>query len=129
MAAQSKTLDAILVQLQRLVVERGLQEGARAGQGGNQLEHFGMRVRLRTHEVRERRGLIGAWTVEDRALQVIVQRETSGFEFGDDNVVPVLKLFPVQIEFLRRAPSGLSIPAVRQHHAAHIPKQRRHFRH
>jgi hypothetical protein len=43
-------------------------------------------------------------------------------------VVPVLKLFPVQVKKFRSPPARIRAPSIRENHSTNVPKQRGDFR-
>src|SRR5579862_2739689 len=49
-------------------------------------------------------------------------------ERREREIVPVLKLLPVEMEFLSGIPARVPVPPVRQNHTANVPEQRRNFR-
>src|SRR5712692_3240823 len=101
--AETELLNAIEIQLQRLVVDRGQEVALRA----RQLLQDGPRIRvsagLGKHEFPELLGGKRAGTIEDGLLQVLVERDLSGFMRRTGQLVPVLEILPVEVEL----PGGL----------------------
>src|SRR4029077_8985778 len=97
-AAQLERFDAVLIELQRLVVD-GTDEVLAGARGVSQdRTHIRILFRLREHEGGEFLARKRARAIKKRAVEIFVQRNLAGVEGGKGEVVPVLKFFVVEIE-------------------------------
>src|SRR5215475_2665742 len=122
-AAKMEGFDAVLIQLERLVVD-GADEvavggGALLENRANRRKFFG----LGEHESSELFTGEFARAVEKRSVQVFVQRKLAGVECREGKFVAILKILPVQMEGLARFLTGVAVPAVGQNDTANVPKQ------
>src|SRR5277367_1302618 len=118
-----ESFDTVLVQFQRLVVDRadeifsatrgGFQDGAR----------LGIFLGLRIHERGELLAAECARAVENGAVEILVKGDMAGIEGREREVVPVLKLLPIQIKLVRGCTAGKTVPAVGENDASDIPEQ------
>src|SRR5260370_9989541 len=127
-SSQSKRFDAVFVQLQRFVVDRAdkIFSGSRRG-----VEHgarLRVLLRLREHERREFFPCEPARPVEQRAVEILIQRNVPGIKRRKRKVVAILKFFPIQAKRLGRFAPRPRVPAIGQDDPADVPKQRRDFR-
>src|SRR5262249_716986 len=63
-----------------------------------------------------------ARAVEDRAVEILVERNHSGIECGKGKIVSLAKLFLVEMECFGSGTSRVMVPAVREDDAADIPE-------
>src|ERR1700730_9509866 len=127
-SAQIKRLDAVLVELQRLVIDCADKIFLGARHNIQNRARFPILLRLREHECRELFSRKRARTVKQRPVQILVQRDVPGIKGGKRQFVAVLKLFPIQIKNGSRLTARPAIPAVGEDDASNVPKQRRNFR-
>src|SRR5882762_8180108 len=125
---QMKRLDSIFVQLQRFVVDRPDKIFFLPRQLIQHRPRFRILLRLREHErdeflARERPG-----PVKQDPIQVFVQRNQPGIERRKRKVMPVLKLFPIQMKRFRCPPPRARVPPVSHNDPADVPKERGDFR-
>src|SRR5215471_4265315 len=122
-AAKVERFDAVLVQLQRLVVD-GADEVAAAG--GALIENRTDRGNfsgLSEHEGGELLARKFSRPVEQRPFEVIVQRKLAGIERGKGKFVAVLKVLPVEVKGFGGLLAGIAVPAVGQNDAADVPEK------
>src|SRR6516164_8551221 len=128
-AAQMEGFDAVLIQLERLVVDGADEVAVRCGALLENRANRGKFLRLREHESSELLTGEFARAVEKRSVQVFVQGKLAGVECREGKFVAILKIFPVQVEGFARFLAGVAVPAVSQNDTANVPKQRCDTRH
>jgi hypothetical protein len=126
-AAQVKCLDPVLIQFERFVVYGADQISPRSSNLIENGSGFRKLLGLSEHERGEFFAGKGPRPVEKSAVEILIQSDMPGIECGERKVVPVLKLFPIQMKCGRRIASRTAIPPIRQDDSANIPKQRRDF--
>ena len=67
--------------------------------------------------------------VENRAAQIIVERQLARFESVEHQFVAVLKIRPIEVKFLDGELARVAIPAVGEDHAAVVPEECVDFSH
>jgi hypothetical protein len=98
LSAQMKSLDAVLVQLQGLIVD-GTDE-ILAGACGVSQHRARIRIffRLRKHEGGKVFAAKRSGAIEKRSVEILVQRDLAAIEGRKSEVVPVLKFFVIELE-------------------------------
>src|SRR5262249_13055360 len=122
-SVQAELLDAMQVQLQAFIINRGHQVLPRARQISDDCAGLGMLARLREHKGLERLPRECARLEEYGSLEVFVQRDLASLECGDGQVMSLAELVPVQVKFAGGALPGGTVPSVAQNDSAHIPEQ------
>src|SRR6266852_5655992 len=120
---QMKRRNPVFVQLQRLVVDRPDKILSHTRHSIQHRPRFRELPRLREHERRELLAREGPRPVEQRPIQIFIQRNISRIKRWKRKVVPVLKLIPIQMKRFRRRPARPGAPPVGQNDTANIPKQ------
>ncbi len=118
--AQAEVLDAIQVELQRLVVERHHSISPAGGDAPGQLDRRLVRPALGLHEGDELLPAEVALLVEHRGAEVLVQRHTALLEGADSIPVLLLELDAIQPEALHRTATLRRAPGVSPEHAADV---------
>src|SRR5216683_955338 len=117
-------LDAVLVELQRLVIDGTdkIFPGARELiKDGARLREF---VGLREHEGGEFLACETAWAIEQCPVEIFVQGDLPGIEGREREIVAVLKFFPIQVKSVCGFFSRSAVPTICQDDAADVPEQR-----
>src|SRR6266481_4211711 len=96
--AQVEGFDAVLVELEGLVVDRADEIFAGASGVGEDRSGFRIFFRLGEHEGCELLTREGARAVKEGALEIFIQRDVAGIERGKGQVMTVLKFFVVEVE-------------------------------
>src|SRR5262249_43291081 len=128
-AAKMEGFDAVLIQLERLVVDGADEVAVR---GGALVEHRANRGKFIGFGEQESSELLKckfAGAVEKRSVQIFVQGKLAGVECREGKFVAILKILPVQMEGFARFLAGVAVPAVGQNDTANVPKQRCDTRH
>ena len=113
------------IQFARFVADHGDFQPVPDLELSDQLDHFGVRFRLREHESPELSPCERSLLVENRPAQVFLQRELALLVGVEGQVMPILHLRPVQFEVRRRPFAGMMIPPIGKQDTANIQKQRR----
>src|SRR5260370_14835448 len=117
-------LDAVLVELQRLVVDGADKIFPGAGdliENGARLRKF---LGLREHESGEFLACETARAIEQCPVEIFVQGDLSGVEGREREVVAILKFFPIQVKNICCFFSRSAVPTICQDDAADVPEQR-----
>src|SRR5450755_2918834 len=119
---QLKGFNAVLIQLERLVVDgadkisSGVCDGTEDGAGFREL--LGLREHVRDKLFVRKRAL----AIEEGAIEIFVERGVAGVEGGEGEIMAVLEFFPIQIKFGDGTTPSVAIPAVSEDYSADIPK-------
>ncbi len=93
-----------------------------ASGSGHACDWSNMKV-LKSADVKE------LFAIKNRAMKVLIQSRAAGLKSIQHQLVAILKIGPVEMEFLHSRAPRVAIPTVRQDHAAIVPKQSFDFRH
>ena len=109
---QLELSNPIRIQFARFVADHGDLQPVPDLDLSNQFDHFGIRFRLREHEVPKLRPGERSLLIEDHTTQIFFQRELSLLVYVEDQVMPILHLGPLKFEIPRGAFAGMMIPPV-----------------
>src|SRR5271165_1667463 len=123
-AAKVEGFDAVVVQLQRLVIDRSDKILAGARGSGQDRASFRVFPGLGKHEGRELFAGERMRTVEKGAVKILVKGDLPGVESGKSQVVAILKVLPIQLKSVGRLAPRFAIPAIGKNDATDIPKER-----
>src|SRR5438874_2204150 len=122
-AAEVKGFDAVLIEFERLVVD-GADEVAA---GGNALIEDRTNRRkflgLGEHERGELFAGKFARTIEESAIEIIVEGEMSRVEGRERKLVAVLEIFPIEMKGFAGLFAGTAIPAIGENDSTDIPRE------
>src|SRR5262249_55415758 len=110
--SQMKSFDAVLVKLQRLVVDGAYKVFFRVRYFVENRPCFRIFFGLRKHEGREYLARERAGPIEQGAVEILVQRDLPGVERWEREIMPVLELFQIEPKRSGRRFAGFAIPAV-----------------
>jgi hypothetical protein len=122
-AAEMKRFDAVLVELEGLVIDGADEVFAAAHRVGEDGARFWIFFGLGKHEGREFFAREQTRSVKKGAIEILIQRDVAGIESGEGQVVAVLKFFVVEMESFRRFPARATAPAVGQDDSANVPEE------
>jgi len=125
---QVECFDSILIQLQRLVVDRTDQILPRLSRLIQYSPHIRILLRLRKHKPDEFLASELPWPIEERPVKIFVQCDVARIERRKGKIMAVLKLFPVEMKLRRRFPARMAVPSIGQYDSADVPEQRCNFR-
>jgi hypothetical protein len=91
----------------------------------NQLNHLGIRFRLRKHEAPELSQGERSLLMKNHPPQIVFQRYFSILVGVEGKVMPIFHIGPPQFKARRRSLAGSAIPSVGKQDAADVQKQRR----
>src|SRR4029077_1170426 len=120
--SQTVFLDAIEIQVARLVVDRPHEVPRRTGQRGGEREHFRLGLREREHELPKNVARERPRAIENRPVEVLVKRDLSPFERGNHHGVTILEFFLADAEVIEGSQPLLMIPGICKKNAADVPE-------
>src|SRR5579863_5535675 len=113
-AAEMKRFDAVLVQLEGLVIDGADEVFAAAYCIRQDRARIRIFFGLRKHEGREFFARKRTRAVKKRAVEILIQRDVAGIESGERQIVAVLKFFVVEMESFGCLFARATIPSVGQ---------------
>src|ERR1700690_701695 len=122
--AEVKCFDAVLVQLQRLVIDGRHQVFAGLRERREHRAGVWILPGLRKHERGELFAGEGAGAVEEGAVQILVQSDLASVKRREREIMAVLKIFPIELERLGGFTACIAVPAVGEDDAADIKEER-----
>src|ERR1700757_2945439 len=127
--AQAERLNAVLVQLTRLIVNGRYIILPAARHIRKHSPRIRILLGLREHERGELLPGEGAGAVEERAVEILIEGDLAGVKGREREIMAFPKFLPVQPKRLSRFHARVMVPAVGQDYTANVPKQRRYFWH
>jgi hypothetical protein len=123
-ATEIELCNAVIVQFQRLVVDRC--DEVFAGECGPRKNGASFRIFLGLGKHKRDKFFAGEGmrAVEESPIQILVQSDLSRVESGEGEVVAVLEILPIELESFRSTAARFAIPTVGKNNAADIPKKR-----
>ena len=118
-----KLANAICIHRARFVADHGDLQTVPDLESRDQIDHLGVRFRLREHEAPKLIPCEGSLLVEDHPTQVFLERKLPLFMSFEDEAVPLFHLRPRQLEVLRSSSASVMIPTVGEQYSANIHKQ------
>ena len=122
-AAEMKRFDAILVELEGLVIDGADEVFAAAHRVGEDGVRFWIFFGLGKHKGREFLARKRTRSVKKGAFEILIQRDVAGIESGEGQVVAVLKFFVVEMESFSCLTARTSAPAVGEYDSANVPEE------
>ena len=126
--AQMESFDAVFVEFERLVVDSTDEIFLSLRQGTENSAGAGIFLGLGEHEGGELFASEGASAVEERAVEIFVERDEAGVEGREGEVVAVFEFFPVNVESAGAFTARVAVPTVGEDDSADVPEKCGDFR-
>src|SRR6266849_1509037 len=123
-SSKMKCLNAVLVELQRLIIDRADEILPRGSDLVEDRPSSRIFFRLGEHECGELLAGERARAIEQCSVQILIQGNEAGIECREREFMAVAKFLPVQVEGVCAFFSRHMFPPVRQDDASDVPNQR-----
>jgi hypothetical protein len=120
---------AVLIELQRLIVDSADEVSSRPGGSGKDRPGLGKFLGLREHESGEFLACERTGPKEEGAVKIFIQTDLAGIKSRKREFVALLEFFPVKVKCFRRFTARIAAPAIRQNNSPDVPEESCDFGH